>query len=285
MPNSQLDLEMECSRVVASSSSSGCQKHYLGRHQDQPSGGAWQGPTSGSRGGDRCCSAGVKDMGCSSSRGGCVDGGKCAHRQQRSTPQACVAMMPPPEPEPEPEPWSLGGVELHALASLDDEQARKQFFRSPLGRELGKAIVDDNTWDFESTWNSNALRQVPGVAQLVAAVAREHRSWKVLRYLEGVGDSCDALPPSPTPSATGSDISSLTEPESTRPLSAGCRRRASTKERKRRWSKRQLAQQASVKDGAEQVRQTLETQAKSSKEDGSRAAAEEGSGPWIVSSV
>jgi hypothetical protein len=194
-------------------------------------------------------------------------------------------MMPPPEPEPEPEPWLLGGVELHALASLDDEQARKQFFRSPLGRELGKAIVHDNTWDFESTWNSNALRQVPGVAQLVAAVAREHRSWKVLRYLEGVGDSCDALPPSPTPSATGSDISSLTEPESTRPLSAGCRRRASTKERKRRWSKRQLAQQASVKDGAEQVRQTLETQAKSSKEDGSRAAAEEGSGPWIVSSV
>ena len=226
-------------------------------------------------------------MGCSSSssRFSCVDGGKCAHRQQRPTLQACVAMTRPPELQPEPELRLLGSVDLHALASLDGDQARKQFFRSPLGRELGKAIVDDNTWNFESNWNSTALCQVPAVVHLVVAVAREHRSWAVLRYLEGVRDSYDALPPSPTPSATGSDISSLTEPESTRPLSAGYRRRAATRERKRRWSKRQLAQQVAVEAGADQARRTPETRAKSGKEDGSRAVAEESCGPWVASAV
>ncbi len=183
-------------------------------------------------------------MGCAGSRGACVDGrGKCEGRQNPAFP-TCAAKTPAPEPEVEP--GLLRVAELRCLESLDSEEVRKQFFRSPLGTELGKAIVKDNTWDFEANWNDDVLKQVPGLLQLIVAVARERRSLKVLRYLEGINDSCDGLLPSPTTSASGSDIRSLTEPEGTRPVSAGRQRVGSKKVRKRRWSKRQLVQQASI---------------------------------------
>jgi hypothetical protein len=186
-------------------------------------------------------------MGCVSSRGSCADGRGKYEAGQRLAFAACAAKTLAPEPEVEPK--LLGAAAMRSFASLDREDARKQFFRSPLGAELGKAIVNDNTWDFEAHWN-DLLRQVPGLLQLIIAVARERCSLKVLRYLEGIDDGCDGLP-SPTTPASG--ISSLTGPEVTCSMSAGRYRAGSTKTRKRRWSKRQLVQQASVDHGGDKV--------------------------------
>merc|ERR1711916_313966 len=105
------------------------------------------------------------------------------------------------------------------------------------GGAIGDAIVNDSTWDFESKLNGHTLMQVPGLLQIIVAVAQEHHSMKVLRYLQGICDRCDTLPPpSPTASACGSDISSPTEPDVTLPISAR-RRVGSAKARKRRWSR------------------------------------------------
>lgn len=200
----------------------------------------------------------------------------------QKTFHACAARAP--QLEPKREPRILGVADLHNLPSLDKEGARKQFFRTPLGAEIGEAIVHDNVWELEAKWNGHELAQVAGLSLMFTAVAREHRALKVLRYLDGIDGSCGTLPPSPTVSASGSDISSLTEPEVTRPVSAGRRRVGSARARKRRWSKRQLAQQASIQDKNVLVRHssTLESRGHScAKEDGSRAA-EEGDGVILV---
>eukprot|EP01043_Picozoa_sp_COSAG02_P045818 COSAG02_NODE_4227_length_5610_cov_4.036654_6_plen_206_part_00 len=182
-------------------------------------------------------------MGCASSRKSCADGRGKHEDRQRSVLPACAARTLASEPV---EPALLGAAAMRSLASLDREEARKQFFRSSLGAELGKAIVNDNTWDFEASWNAYGLRQVPGLLQLIIAVARERCSLKVLRYLEGIDDGCGGSV-SPTLSASGRDTSSLTEPEVMR--SVDRYRAGSTRTRKRRWSKRQLVQQAGVGHG------------------------------------
>lgn len=191
-------------------------------------------------------------------------------KQQQTHYQLCAA-----RPALEPEPELLGDAELRSLAAVDDEEGRTQFFRTPLGAELGAAIVADDPWAVEAKVNAHALARVPGLLQVLCEVARERYAGKVLRYIEGVGGS----PPSPSPSASDtSDISSLADPETTgsRPGSAGWRT-GSARERKRRWSKRQLEHRASLEGAAG----TTEASPAGGKEDARRAAAAEDSPPLL----
>lgn len=203
----------------------------------------------------------VSSMGCAASRGGEQRGGggfSAPTGNAAGSPAASRSAAPVPTraqhyqlcasrpPEPEPEPELLGDAELAALGRVDCAAGRAAFFRTPLGTALGAALAEDDVWALEACWSEHPeLGHVPSLLEVLVGVATERRAGRALRFFEGVADGVLVPPTSPALSS----ISSLTEPgEQLRPDSASSSSSsrpgsaARGRERKRRWSKRQLEQ-------------------------------------------